>query len=33
MNNTSQRRIEEYIRFYNEERIQLNKNKLTPVEY
>ncbi|MEZ2661482.1 IS3 family transposase [Aneurinibacillus aneurinilyticus] len=29
----AQRRIEEYIRFYNEERIQLNKNKLTPVEY
>jgi transposase InsO family protein len=29
----AQRRIEEYIRYYNEERIQLNKNKLTPVEY
>jgi putative transposase len=29
----AQRRIDEYIRFYNEERIQLNKNKLTPVEY
>lgn len=29
----AQRRMEEYIRYYNEERIQLNKNKLTPVEY
>ncbi|REJ14989.1 MAG: hypothetical protein C6W57_12750 [Caldibacillus debilis] len=24
---------EEYIRFYNEERIQIKLNKLTPVEY
>ena len=31
--NEAQKRIHEYIRFYNEERIQLNKNKLTPVEY
>ncbi|WP_400162159.1 IS3 family transposase [Brevibacillus sp. TJ4] len=29
----AQRRIEEYIRFYNEERIQINLKKLTPVEY
>jgi len=29
----AQRRIEEYIRFYNEERIQIKLNKLTPVEY
>jgi putative transposase len=29
----AQRRIEEFIRFYNEERIQLKLNKLTPVEY
>jgi putative transposase len=29
----AQRRIEEYIRFYNEERIQLKLNKLTPVEF
>ncbi|GGA34230.1 hypothetical protein GCM10007416_03750 [Kroppenstedtia guangzhouensis] len=28
-----QRRMEEYILFYNEQRIQLNLNKLTPVEY
>lgn len=29
----AQRRIEEYIRFYNEERAQRKLNKLTPVEY
>ncbi|PWV87831.1 transposase InsO family protein [Paenibacillus cellulosilyticus] len=29
----AQRRIEEYIRFYNEERSQRKLNKLTPVEY
>jgi transposase InsO family protein len=29
----AQRRMEEYIQFYNEERIQLKLNKLTPVEY
>jgi putative transposase len=29
----AQRRIEEFIRFYNEERIQLKLNKLTPAEY
>jgi putative transposase len=29
----AQRRIEEFIRFYNEERIQLKLNKLTPLEY
>lgn len=29
----AQKRIEEFIRFYNEERIQLKLNKLTPVEY
>ncbi|WP_019004489.1 IS3 family transposase [Cohnella laeviribosi] len=29
----SQERIEAYIRFYNEERIQLKLNKLTPVDY
>ncbi|CAJ1001479.1 IS3 family transposase [Anoxybacillus sediminis] len=29
----AQRRIEEYIRFYNEERLQIKLNKLTPVEY
>lgn len=29
----AQRRIEAFIRFYNEERIQLKLNKLTPVEY
>ncbi|MFC0212421.1 IS3 family transposase [Paenibacillus chartarius] len=29
----AQRRIEEFIRFYNEERIQLELNKLTPLEY
>uniref|UniRef100_UPI001C3F359D IS3 family transposase n=1 Tax=Brevibacillus dissolubilis TaxID=1844116 RepID=UPI001C3F359D len=28
-----QRRIEEYIRFYNEERLQIKLNKLTPIEY
>ncbi|GKU75948.1 hypothetical protein L3i20_v203450 [Paenibacillus sp. L3-i20] len=28
-----QRRIEDYIHFYNEERIQKKLNKLTPVEY
>jgi putative transposase len=28
-----QRRIENYIRFYNEERVQKKLNKLTPVEY
>jgi transposase InsO family protein len=28
-----QRRIEEYIRFYNEERVQKKLNKLTPFEY
>jgi putative transposase len=27
----AQRRIEEFIRFYNEERIQLKLNMLTPV--
>jgi putative transposase len=25
--------MEEYIRFYNEERLQIKLNKLTPVEY
>ncbi|MFO7290654.1 MAG: IS3 family transposase [Bacillota bacterium] len=25
--------IQRYIRFYNEERLQLKLNKLTPVEY
>jgi hypothetical protein len=29
----AQKRIEEFIRFYNEEKIQLKLNKLTPVEY
>ncbi|WP_019005629.1 IS3 family transposase, partial [Cohnella laeviribosi] len=29
----AQRRIEEFIRFYNEERAQRKLNKLTPVEY
>lgn len=29
----AQRRIEEYIRFYNEDRAQRKLNKLTPVEY
>ncbi|MFD1268848.1 transposase [Paenibacillus motobuensis] len=29
----AQRRIVEFIRFYNEERIQLKLKKLTPVEY
>jgi putative transposase len=29
----AQRRIEEYIRFYNEERIQIKLKMLTPVEY
>jgi putative transposase len=29
----AQRRIEEFIRFYNEERIQLKLNKLTPSEF
>lgn len=29
----AQRRIEEYIRFYNEERVQRKLNKLTPIEY
>lgn len=29
----AQTRIEEYIRFYNEERVQRKLNKLTPVEY
>ena len=29
----AQRRIEDYIRFYNEERVQKKLNKLTPVEY
>jgi len=29
----AQRRIEEYIRFYNEERAQRKLNKLTPLEY
>ncbi|WP_425437335.1 IS3 family transposase [Melghirimyces profundicolus] len=29
----TQRCIEEYIQFYNEQRIQLKLNKLTPVEY
>ncbi|MED1953686.1 IS3 family transposase [Brevibacillus centrosporus] len=29
----AQRRMEEFIRFYNEERIQLRLNKLTPIEY
>ncbi|MFD2700854.1 IS3 family transposase [Paenibacillus shunpengii] len=29
----AQRRIEEFIRFYNEERAQSKLNKLTPVEY
>lgn len=29
----AQRRIEEFIRFYNEERSQRKLNKLTPVEY
>lgn len=29
----AQRRMEEYIQFYNEERIQLKLNKLPPVEY
>jgi len=31
--NEAQRRIEEYIPFYNEERIQIKLKKLTPVEY
>jgi len=29
----AQQRIEDFIRFYNEERIQLKLNKLTPLEY
>jgi putative transposase len=29
----AQQRIEEFIRFYNEERIQIKLNKLTPLEY
>jgi putative transposase len=29
----AQRRIEEFIQFYNHERIQRKLNKLTPVEY
>ncbi|WP_425414624.1 IS3 family transposase [Paenibacillus harenae] len=29
----AQRRIEEFIHFYNHERIQRKLNKLTPVEY
>ncbi|WP_445671650.1 IS3 family transposase [Paenibacillus sp. FSL K6-2859] len=29
----AQRRIEEYIHFYNEDRAQRKLNKLTPVEY
>lgn len=29
----AQRRMEEFIRFYNEERIQLTLHKLTPIEY
>ncbi|WP_310192748.1 IS3 family transposase, partial [Bacillus sp. 3255] len=29
----AQQRIEAFIQFYNEERIQLKLNKLTPIEY